>query len=71
MEAASVSGTRIAPIILAESLAGAGRSEEAMTELEKPPECPEADYFFYLRDSPVFDELRDTPRFRAVYRPFE
>lgn len=64
-------GRRPAPAVHAEALAGAGRLDEAMAELAKPPRCPDADYFFYLRDSPGFDELRGTEPFRALYRPFE
>jgi DNA-binding winged helix-turn-helix (wHTH) protein/tetratricopeptide (TPR) repeat protein len=71
IEAQSSRGGSPVPVIYAESLAGAGRLDEALSELAKPPQCPNADYFFYLRDSPGFDALRGTEPFRAIYRPFE
>lgn len=71
MEELGAQGAPLIPVIHAESLAGAGRLDEAMIELAKPPQCPNADFFFFLRDSPGFDELHGTPEFQALYRRFE
>lgn len=69
-EASRKQGIEPSPIRYAEALAGAGHAEEALVELAKPPACPNAEYFFYLRDSPAFDGLRNQPRFRAIYASY-
>jgi hypothetical protein len=51
----------------AEALAGVGRSDEALAEIERAAVANDGEYFFYFRDSLAFAPLRDEPRFRALY----
>lgn len=54
-----------APTLLAEALAGLGRSEEAWPWLEKAV-ANRGEYFLHLRRSPAFDKLRGDPRWKAL-----
>ena len=70
IEALLAQGFELRPFQYAEALAGSGRVDEALVELARAPVCPDADTFFYGRESPAFDALRDDPRFIAIYSRF-
>lgn len=71
METVRSQGAVLRSAVYAEALAGAGRDEAALVELARAQVCPDAEFFFYLRDSPAFDALRDRPEFVAIYEAFE
>ncbi len=60
-------GERISQLLYAEALAGTGRLDDALVALEQAKWTSGGESFFYYRDSPAFDALRDDPRFRAIY----
>ncbi|MEO7794415.1 MAG: tetratricopeptide repeat protein, partial [Thermoanaerobaculia bacterium] len=67
IEAMNLLGFESRPFQYAEALAGEGNEEGALAELAKAPVCPDFDTFFYGRESPAFDAVRDDPRFIAIY----
>ncbi len=67
IEAMNRQGFEPRPFPYGEALAGSGETEAALVELSKAPVCPDFDSFFYGRESPAFDALRDDPRFIALY----
>lgn len=67
LEAMNELGSELRPFQYSEALAGSGDTEAALAELARAPVCPDFDTYFYGRESPAFNALRDDPRFVALY----
>lgn len=67
LDAVGRDGVRARPVHLAEALAGSGRLDEAMVELENARRFPDGELFFHMRNSPAFDALRDRPEYLELY----
>ena len=60
-------GIEVRPMTYAEALAGTGRFDEALAELERASAAEDGEFLFFFRDSVAFDELRDRPEFIELY----